>query len=344
MASTTVLAVAAPRPVSRPPSSSPRGRRVLRISAVAAGPARPPTPKAAVKVPRSIDEVDNGKVLGFSSELSEDHPGFQDSAYKQRRMHICDLARAHRIGEPIPRIEYTADEVVVWGTVLQQLRDLLPQHACKEFLRCWQLFDFRADEVPQLEDLSQVLQAHTGFRIRPVAGLLHPRDFLNGLAFKTFHSTQYMRHVSRPDYTPEPDVVHEVIGHVPMLADPDFANLVQLIGIASLGADEKQIWHLTKLYWYSVEFGVVREGDDIKAFGAGILSSFGELRHMAAGGARLEPLDVFQPQPKMSYKDGYQQQYAVLDSFAAGAEQLKAYCATLHHTIPLDVRIAVGLQ
>jgi hypothetical protein len=185
-----------------------------------------------------------------------------------------------------------------------------------------------------------------------------------------------------------------------MLADPDFANLVQLIGIASLGADEKQIWHLTKLYWYSVEFGVVREGDDIKAFGAGILSSFGELRHMAAGGARLEPLDVFQPQPKMSYKvrevlgwaghalrvwqasceadmrlwgicmlgtarcvimvdpcslclclasamslqDGYQQRYAVLDSFAAGAEQLKAYCATLHHTIPLDVRIAVGLQ
>ncbi|EFN54228.1 hypothetical protein CHLNCDRAFT_24756, partial [Chlorella variabilis] len=238
------------------------------------------------------------------SDLSEDHPGYLDTFYKQRRADICNLAREHRIGEPIPRIEYTPDEVAVWGTVLPQLKELIPRHACKEFLRCWQLFDFREDEVPQLEDLSLVLQQQTGFRIRPVAGLLHPRLFLQGLAYKTFHSTQYMRHVSRPDYTPEPDVVHELIGHVPMLADPAFAELVHAIGIASLGADEKQIWHLTKIYWYTVEFGVVREGGDVKAFGAGILSSYGELQHMASGAARLEPLDVFAPQPKMSYKVG----------------------------------------
>ena len=73
-------------------------------------------------------------------------------------------------------------------------------------------------------------------------------------------------------------------GHVPMLADPAYCNLVHNIGVASLGADEKQIWHLTKLYWFTVEFGVVREGSGVKAFGAGILSSYGELEHMALGG------------------------------------------------------------
>jgi phenylalanine-4-hydroxylase len=76
---------------------------------------------------------------------------------------------------------------------------------------------------------------------------MHPRDFLAGLAFRYFHSTQYMRHASKPMYTPEPDVVHELIGHVPMLADPAYCDMVQAIGQASLGADEKTIWHLTKV-------------------------------------------------------------------------------------------------
>ena len=74
-----------------------------------------------------------------------------------------------------------------------------------------------------------------------------------------------------------------VTGHVPMLADPAYCDLVQNIGVASLGADEKQIWHLTKLYWFTVEFGVVREGGQVKGFGAGVLSSYGELQHMASG-------------------------------------------------------------
>lgn len=342
--------------------------RAWKVTCVATGPVRPPagqraaaaapsapaptpvvaaTPAAAAvprRVPRSIQEVDNGAVLGFSSDLSQDHPGFHDAAYKQRRVDICNLARLHRIGDPVPRIDYHPEEVAVWGTVLEQLEGLFPQHACREFLRCWPLFNLQRDEVPQLEELSRVLQSTTGFTIRPVAGLLHPRDFLNGLAFKHFHSTQYMRHASKPNYTPEPDVVHEVIGHVPMLADPAFADLVHTIGVASLGADEKQLKHLVKLYWYTVEFGVVREGGEIKAFGAGILSSFGELRHMASGAAAFTPLDVFQPLPKMSYKDGYQPQYFFVDSFEEGAAQLKAYCRTLQQNIPDDVRAGVGLQ
>ncbi|KAL4458367.1 hypothetical protein ABPG75_013232 [Micractinium tetrahymenae] len=351
-----VGALSRPAPSASRPSTS--SRRAQQIRCVATGPARSaaahqaaapapsaPAPSVAAtrRVPRSIEEVDNGAILGFAAELSEDHPGFYDAAYKQRRVDICNLARGHRIGEPIPRIEYLPEEVTTWGLVLGQLEALFPQHACKEFLHSLSLFDFRQDEVPQLEDLSRVLQRHTGFRIRPVAGLLHPRDFLNGLAFRTFHSTQYMRHASKPNYTPEPDVVHELIGHVPMLADPAFADLVHAIGVASLGADEQQLKHLVKLYWYTVEFGVVLEGGQPKAFGAGILSSYGELQHMAAGQAELLPLDVFSPLPRISYKDGYQPRYFVLQSFEEGAAQLKAYCRSMVHNIPDDVRAAVQL-
>eukprot|EP00884_Botryococcus_braunii_P008605 jgi/Botrbrau1/17746/Bobra.0127s0010.2 len=228
-------------------------------------------PSVLHKIPTSIVEVDNGKILGFGAELAEDHPGFHDEAYKQRRMNIGNMARAHEVGQPIPFLEYTPEEVYVWDQVLDRLCALYPTHACQEFLDTFSLFGFTKGQVPQLQNLSDILRERTGWQIRPVAGLLHPRDFLNGLAFKTFHSTQYMRHASNPMYTPEPDVCHELLGHVPMLADPAFCDLAYTIGVASLAANEKQIWHLTKLYWYTVEFGVVREGGEIRAFGAGTL-------------------------------------------------------------------------
>jgi len=172
--------------------------------------------------------------------------GFHDPAYKQRRVDICNLAKTHSLGEPIPRLEYTSEEHAVWSAVLKELEPLYERHACAAFLKALPAFNFTADEVPQLQDLSAVLQRTTGWQIRPTAGLLHPRDFLAGLAFRCFHSTQYMRHPSKPDYTPEPDLVHEVLGHVPMLADPAFCDLAHNIGVASLGADDKTIWHLTK--------------------------------------------------------------------------------------------------
>lgn len=231
----------------------------------------------------------------------------------------------------------------MWRYCMRKLRDLFPQHACREFLAAWDVLGFREDEVPQLEDVSQLLRSASGWQIRPVAGLLHPRDFLNGLAFRTFHSTQYMRHGADPCWTPEPDVVHELIGHVPMLAQPAFCALAHAIGVASLGADEAQIWHLTKCYWYTVEFGVVREGEAVKAFGAGVLSSYGEMHNMAGGQAGLRPFDPFQKQPKMSYNEGYQKEYAVLESFEDGAARLRDYCRTLHVDLPEEVRLAIGM-
>lgn len=232
-------------------------------------------------------------------------------------------------GTPIPRIDYTDEEKETWKVAFEKLKVLYPFHACREFNQSFEKFGFSSEAVPQLEDISKVIRNATGWQIRPVAGLMHPRDFLNGLAFKTFHSTQYMRHHSQPMYTPEPDLVHEVLGHVPMLADPAFCRLMHCIGVASLGASEKLVWHLTKVYWYTVEFGVVWEEEKIKAFGAGILSSFGELQWMAEEKAKIVPFDPYVPQPKMSYKDGFQKQYFALESFEDGAQLLETYAASL---------------
>lgn len=313
----------------RSSSNSSRRQHLRTVCQAVQSPAAAEAARAIIKVPSSIHEVDNGKILGFGADLSEDHPGYNDEEYKARRVMIANIARQHEIGQPIPRIEYTPEEVGVWGTALDRLEELFPSHACAEFLASYPALGFRKDAVPQLQDISEILQKRTGWTVRPVAGLMHPRDFLAGLAFRYFHSTQYMRHASKPMYTPEPDVVHELIGHVPMLADPAYCDMVQAIGQASLGADERTIWHLTKVYWYTVEFGVVREGCEIKAFGAGVLSSYGELAHMREGNPELAPFDPFAPQPKMSYKDGYQKKYFVLDSFQEGARQLKEYAAHL---------------
>ena len=281
--------------------------------------------EVARQIPKSIHDIDNGKILGFDANLSEDHPGFHDEDYKQRRSWIASLARDIVPGDPIPRLEYRPEEQETWAKALGELEKLFPTHACKEFLDAVDRLDFRPDVVPQLQDVHEVLQETSGFAIRPVAGLLHPRDFLNGLAFKTFHSTQYMRHFSQPMYTPEPDLIHEIIGHIPMLTNKYYADMVQQIGLASLYATDKEIWHLTKVYWYTVEFGVVMEEEEVKAFGAGILSSYGELDHMKTGDRELAPLDPWAKQPKMSYKDGFQKKYFVLSSFEEGSEVLRRY-------------------
>ena len=101
----------------------------------------------ARRIPQSLEEVDNGQILGFGADLADDHPGYLDQAYKDRRRDIGNLACTHKVGQPIPRLEYTAEELHVWATVLRELKDLYSQHACAEFLRCFPLFNFNEHEV-----------------------------------------------------------------------------------------------------------------------------------------------------------------------------------------------------
>jgi phenylalanine-4-hydroxylase len=224
-------------------------------------------------------------------ELEADHPGFNDPDYRRRRDQIAMLAPPIDSGEPPQRVEYLESERATWATAFTKLTELYPSHACREFVRVSGDIGYTADEVPQLADVSEFLRRRTGFTLQPVAGLVSARRFLGALSRRVFSATQYIRHHSQPLYTPEPDIVHELMGHAPMLAVPEFADLSQKIGEGSLKANDRQIEQLATLYWFTIEYGVLIEGGEKRAYGAGLLSSFGELEHALSGEVELRPFD-----------------------------------------------------
>ncbi|CAI2368485.1 unnamed protein product [Moneuplotes crassus] len=234
--------------------------------------------------PTSFYDLDKTgkKILSEGDGIHEaDHPGFRDEEYKKRRDFISELALKYEMNDKeIPRVEYTDAEVGVWQHCYSKFKKNYTTGAVKEFneglAQMEKYCGFSEDNIPQLEDISQYLISKTGWRIRPVGGQLSQRDFLNCLAFKVFPSSQYVRHHLVPEYTPEPDVIHEVMGHVPMFANEHYADLSQMIGLASLGCPDHYLSRLGTLYWFTIEFGLCMEAGKRKAYGAGILSSFGE--------------------------------------------------------------------
>lgn len=160
---------------------------------------------------------------------------------------------------------------------MEELQPLHQARACREILELQDVLPLDPAQVPQLSTLNPRLHAVSGFRMEPVAGLVSARTFLTHLARRVFLSTQYIRHHSRPFYTPEPDVLHELIGHAATLVHPGIAELNHVVGSAAATAEPAAMARIERVYWYTLEFGLVREGADIKAFGAGLLSSTGEL-------------------------------------------------------------------
>jgi len=224
-------------------------------------------------------------------ELNPDHPGFRDPVYRRRRDEIAAAALAHHYPDPAPIIQYSDEERAVWAEVLPRLHGLHAERACAEHLASAPRVGFVADRIPQLAEVSDALHEHTGFRLQPVAGLVTPRVFMEHLADGVFLATQYMRHHSRPLYTPEPDVIHELVGHAALLTNGRYANVNRLFGEATRRADEARVEQLIRAYWYSLEFGLVRQGGETKAFGAGLLSSIGEIARYTTD-ATLRPFSI----------------------------------------------------
>jgi len=222
--------------------------------------------------------------------LDADHPGFRDPVYRRRRDAIARQAVAHRTGEPVADVAYSDDEQGVWQAVWQVLHPLHVERVHPQVQRYQDALALRQGPIPQFSALNRDLAA-TGFALEPVAGLVSPAEFLHALADGVFCATQYMRHASKPLYTPEPDVVHELVGHGAGLLHPELARLNRAFGVASLSADEAQMWRILRVYWWSIEFGLVREADRVLAVGAGLLSSAGELAG-ALDGPELLPWDL----------------------------------------------------
>ncbi len=224
-------------------------------------------------------------------ELPVDHPGVSDPVYRARRGEIVGAAeRVGMSGRP-EHIEYTSAENEVWATVSSALAPLHQRYAVNEYRRAAAALDLPTDRVPQLAMVSDRLTELTGWRVCAVPGLVSSQDFFGLLADRCFPSSQYVRHPSVPFYTPEPDVIHELVGHANSLASPALADLYEAAGRAAMQiVDPAALARLGRLFWFTIEFGVAMERHELRTYGAGLLSSFGEITEFRR--AELRPFDT----------------------------------------------------
>jgi phenylalanine-4-hydroxylase len=259
--------------------------------------------------------------------LDPDHPGFRDPEYRDRRNRIAQIALGYQPGESIPDAPYTPEEHGVWRTIWTALTPAHQAHACAEYLEAVERLKLDPDCIPQLGEVSEKVSAISGFRLEPVAGLVEPRVFLESLADGAFLCTQYIRHYSTPLYTPEPDVVHEIVGHGVTLACEPLAELNRLFGKAvKRTTSAEELDRLSRVYWFTIEFGVLLEGGRLKAYGTGLLSSAGELEAMHKADLRELDLDAitdhaYDPthyQPVLFCAPSFERMFVTLKDFLEG--------------------------
>jgi phenylalanine-4-hydroxylase len=212
-------------------------------------------------------------------ELEPGHPGLGDEAYIARRRDLFALCRKHRLeqlGPPI--IDYTDEERRIWRDVSPQLDALHRTHASAIYLQAKRDLGISDREIPQLRQLSDQLRQMSGMHLVPAEGPIPYRTFYSYIAERGFPVTQFIRHGSKPEFTPEPDMIHDCLGHVPPLVNHDYAELLTLIGKAAVSVKSgDHVLALKRFSWFSIEFGLIEESGDTKIFGAGILSSIGEI-------------------------------------------------------------------
>ncbi|MCK2218788.1 phenylalanine 4-monooxygenase [Actinomadura sp. ATCC 31491] len=266
-----------------------------------------------------------------------DHPGMRDPRYLARRRWFAQLARGHRVGDPAPRVEYRPGEHAVWRAVRRALEDAHRAHACREVLSAREAVRFPADRLPQHAEVGAQLRRLTGFDFTLAGGVVANERFLGSMARGYFHAVQFVRHPAVPMYTPEPDLIHDVFGHGIHLAAPVFAAVYRLIGEAAARLRTGHALQIVSdLYWYTLEYGVVEDGGATKAYGAALLSSYGELGRFRA--ADVRELDV--PAVLATPYDiaGYQPVLFRARSLAHVADTLAAFLGGLDDDTALAAR------
>ena len=230
---------------------------------------------------------------------------------------------------------YTEDEHAIWRLLFERQQKLLKRRACREYLDGLQQLGVAAHGIPDFRRLSDILDRATGWRIVAVPGLVPDEVFFAFLAARRFPSTCFIRRRDQLDYLQEPDVFHDIAGHVPMLMSPVFADYMQAYGEGGLKAVHLgHLNHLARLYWYTVEFGLIATDDGLRIYGSGILSSAGEsvycLEDPHPHRLRFDLRRVMRTQYHI---DRYQETYFVIDDFAQLFAATRPDFAPIYHEI-----------
>ena len=232
------------------------------------------------------------------------------------------------VGDEIAYPNYSEEDQEVWRLLCARQEKLLPGRAAGEFLTGLKALALDRDRIPSLADVSRKLQAGTGWRIARTPGLLDAHDFFSHLARRIFPCTDYIRGRGELDYTPAPDCFHDIFGHTPMIMHPRFANFYQKVGRAALNCRDPIVEEsLTRIYWFTVEFGLVRNPEGLRIYGNGIISSFAETQFSLTGQARKrpfiadevarQPYDIWHLQGELFVVESFEELESSFDDWAA---------------------------
>jgi phenylalanine-4-hydroxylase len=184
---------------------------------------------------------------------------------------------------------YTPEQHAIWTELVSRRMPQLEQHACAEYLDGFQQIGLQVDQLPKLAEVSARLQPRTGWQSKPVSGFLPADAFFEMLASRMFPTTTTIRGREAMEYTPQPDIFHDVFGHVPMHAHPVFAEFLEHYGkICAALTNPADLERMGRLFWFTVEFGVIRERGEVKVYGSGLISSHGECSHLVARDSGVE--------------------------------------------------------
>lgn len=233
--------------------------------------------------------------------------------------------------------KYTAEDQQVWRILFDRQIVNLPDAASEEYLAGIKRISFTSDHIPDFEQVNKILQQYTGWQLHVVAGLLPNKEFFELMQNKRFCATTWLRRMSQLDYLEEPDMFHDVFGHVPLLTNPDLCNFLQGLSHIALNYidNELAIELVSRLYWYTVEFGLIKEHGKLKIYGAGILSSKGETKYsLESNIPQRVPYKVTEIIATPYIKDKYQEKYFVIDSY----EQLFDSVSEIERCIEQEVK------
>lgn len=203
-----------------------------------------------------------------------------------------DLARPYLIQQDWKA--YTPEQHATWSELVRRCMPQLRQHACQEYLDGFEQIGLREDSIPDLAAVSAKLEPRTGWNSTPVSGYLPADAFFEMLAAKRFPTTTTLRDKNSLEYTPEPDIFHDVFGHVPMHAHPVFASFLNEYGriCMRMKGRKEDLTRMGRLFWFTVEFGVIRQHGALKVYGSGLISSHGECSYVMRGGPEIRDFNL----------------------------------------------------
>lgn len=211
---------------------------------------------------------------------------------------------------------YTPENHAVWSLLYERRMRELRESGSRVFLEGAETIGLRADQVPDLDDVNRRLGARTGWAAVPVKGFIPARQFFECLSVRRFPTTVIVRSREQMDYLPEPDIFHDVFGHVPLHADPVFADFLQGFGqVAARATSEEDVKRMARLFWFTVEFGLVREDGRVKVYGSGLISSAGDAANALGPKCDRRPFSLDAVLEQHFEIDRFQDVLFVIDSF-----------------------------